>query len=45
MVVKLMEHTSPDMGIIGNVTQDIVDEYLEYHRNPSNKDLGTMILE
>jgi putative transposase len=29
----------------GNVTQDMVDEYLEHHRNPSNKDLGTMILE
>ena len=29
----------------GNVTQDIVDEYLEHHRNPSNKDRDTMILE
>ena len=29
----------------GNVTQDMVDEYLEHHRNPSNKDLGTMIFE
>ena len=29
----------------GNVTQDMVNEYLEHHRNPSNKDLGTMILE
>ena len=29
----------------GNVTQDMVDEYLEHHRNPSNKDIGTMILE
>ena len=29
----------------GSVTQDMVDEYLEHHRNPSNKDLGTMILE
>jgi len=29
----------------GNVTQDMVDEYLEHHRHPSNKDLGTMILE
>jgi len=29
----------------GNVTQDMVDEYLEHHRNPSNKDMGTMILE
>ena len=29
----------------GNVTQDMVDEYLEHHRNPSNKDRDTMILE
>ena len=29
----------------GNVTQDMVDEYLEHHRHPSNKDLETMILE
>jgi putative transposase len=29
----------------GNVTQDMVDEYLEHHRSPSNKDLETMILE
>ncbi len=29
----------------GNVTQDMVDEYLEHHRNPSNRDMGTMILE
>ena len=29
----------------GNVTQDMVDEYLEHHRNPSNKDTNTMILE
>jgi len=29
----------------GNVSQDMVDEYLEHHRNPSNKDMGTMILE
>jgi putative transposase len=29
----------------GNVTQDMVDEYLEYHRNPLNKDMGIMILE
>jgi putative transposase len=29
----------------GNVTQEMVDEYLEHHRDPSNKDLGTMILE
>jgi len=26
---------------IGNVSQEMVDEYLEHHRNPSNKDLGT----
>ena len=29
----------------GNVTQDMVDEYLEHHRHPSNKDTETMILE
>ena len=29
----------------GNVTQETVDEYLEHHRDPSNKDSGTMILE
>jgi len=29
----------------GNVTQEMVDEYLEHHRNPSNRDMGTMILE
>ena len=29
----------------GNVTQDMVDEYLEHHRSPSNKDTNTMILE
>ena len=29
----------------GNVSQEMVDEYLEHHRNPSNKDMGTMILE
>ena len=29
----------------GNVSQEIVNEYLEHHRTPSNKDLGNMILE
>ena len=29
----------------GNVSQDMVDEYLEHHRNPSNRDSGNMILE
>ena len=29
----------------GNVSQDMVNEYLEYHRTPSNKDLGNRILE
>lgn len=29
----------------GNVSQEIVEEYLEHHRNPSNKDMGNMILE
>jgi putative transposase len=29
----------------GNVTEELVQEYLEYHKNLSNKDLGSMILE
>lgn len=29
----------------GNVSQEMLEEYLEHHRNPSNKDLGNMILE
>ena len=29
----------------GNVTDEIVQEYLEHHRNPSNRDTDTMILE
>ena len=29
----------------GSVSQEMVNEYLEHHRNPSNKDIGTMILE
>ena len=29
----------------GNVTDEMVQEYLEHHRNPSNKDKGSMILE
>ncbi len=29
----------------GNISDEMVQEYLEHHRNPSNKDLGTMILE
>ena len=29
----------------GNVSQETVNEYLEHHRTPSNKDLGNMILE
>ena len=29
----------------GNVSQKMLDEYLEHHRNPSNKDMGNMILE
>ena len=28
----------------GNVTQEMVDEYLEHHRNPSNRDSGNMML-
>ena len=29
----------------GNVSEEMVQEYLEHHRNPSNRELGTMILE
>ena len=29
----------------GNVTDEVVQEYLEHHRNRSNKDKGNMILE
>jgi len=29
----------------GNVSKEIVEEYLEHHRTPSNKDLGNMMLE
>ena len=29
----------------GNITDEMVQEYLEHHRNPSNKDAGNIILE
>ena len=29
----------------GNITTDMVQEYLEHHRSPSNVDTGNMILE
>ena len=29
----------------GNVSTEVVQNYLEHHRTPSNKDLGHMILE
>ena len=29
----------------GNVSQEMVEEYREHHRNPSNRDMGNMILE
>jgi len=29
----------------GNITDEMVQEYLEHHRNSSNKDKGNMILE
>jgi len=29
----------------GNITDEMVNEYLEHHRNPSNLDTGNMILE
>ena len=30
---------------VENVSEEIVQEYLEHHRNPSNRDTKTMILE
>ena len=29
----------------GNMSEELVNEYLEHHRNPSNKDTGSMMLE
>jgi len=29
----------------GNMSEELVNEYLEHHRNQSNKDTGSMILE
>jgi len=29
----------------GNITDEMVQEYLEHHRNPSNGDTGNIILE
>ncbi len=29
----------------GNITDDMVQEYLEHHRNPSNRDTNNIILE
>ena len=29
----------------GNITEDVIQNYLEHHRSPSNKDMGNMILE
>ena len=29
----------------GNITEELVQKYLEHHRNPSNADTNTMILE
>ncbi len=29
----------------GNMSDEIIQEYLEHHRNPSNRDTDTMILE
>ena len=29
----------------GNITEELVQQYLEHHRNPSNQDTGKMILE
>jgi putative transposase len=29
----------------GNITDDIIEKYLEHHRNPGNNDTNTIILE
>ncbi len=29
----------------GNITDEVVEQYLEHHRNPSNSDMGNIILE
>jgi putative transposase len=29
----------------GNITEDIIEKYLEHHRNPGNNDTNTIILE
>ena len=29
----------------GNITEELVQQYLEHHRNPANKETGNMILE
>ena len=29
----------------GNITEDMVQEYLEHHRDPANSDTGNIILE
>ena len=29
----------------GNLTEEMVEEYLEHHRNPSNGDIGNFMLE
>ena len=29
----------------GNITDDIIEKYLEHHRNPGNNDTSTIILE
>ena len=29
----------------GNITDEIIDKYLEHHRNPGNNDTSTIILE
>jgi len=29
----------------GNITDDVIEKYLEHHRNPGNNDQSTIILE
>lgn len=29
----------------GNITEQMIEEYLEHHRDPSNNDIGNMMLE
>jgi len=45
---SLREKAKPDLLVAwstGNITDEMVQEYLEHHRDPSNADTGNIILE